>query len=91
MQAANSTVRTRLLDHMTNEGRRVTRASDPPRTGPGISMAWANSTTENGVPIDQTAGINGKVHGSTGAGRLMHVTTPMSRLRYLEANVQLWR
>lgn len=72
---ANGTVRTRLLDHMTNEGCAVChRASDPP----GLALEHFDGlgqlrTTENGVPIDVTAEINGKKFtGAQGLGRLMH-------------------
>lgn len=72
---ANGTVRTRLLDHMINEGCAVChRASDPP----GLALEHFDGlgqlrTTENGVPIDVSAEINGKKFtGAQGLGRLMH-------------------
>ncbi len=71
----NGTVRTRLIDHMTNEGCAVChRASDPP----GLTLEHFDGlgqlrTTENGVPIDVSAEINGsKFTGAQGLGRLMH-------------------
>ena len=65
----------RLLDHINNEGCAVChRASDPP----GLALEHFDGlgqlrTTENGVPIDVTAEINGKKFtGAQGLGRLMH-------------------
>lgn len=72
---ANGTVRTRLIDHMTNEGCAVChRASDPP----GLTLEHFDGlgqlrTTENGMPIDVSAELNGvKFSGATGLGRVLH-------------------
>jgi hypothetical protein len=69
------TVRTRLIDHMTNAGCAVChRASDPP----GLTLEHFDGlgqlrTTENGAPIDVSADINGvKFSGAQGLGKLMH-------------------
>lgn len=70
----NGTVRTRLIDHMTNAGCAVChRASDPP----GLTLEHFDGlgqlrTTENGAPIDVSAEINGaKFSGAQGLGRQM--------------------
>ena len=74
----HGTVRTRLLDHMTNEGCSIChRNSDPP----GLTLEHFDGlgqlrTTENGKPIDVSADINGaKLVGAQGLGQAMRTTT----------------
>ncbi|HEY7799938.1 MAG TPA: DUF1592 domain-containing protein, partial [Hyphomonadaceae bacterium] len=69
------TVRTRLIDHMTNPGCSSCHLlSDPP----GLALErfdglGQHRTTENGAPIDVSADIGGKkFSGSTGLGQYMH-------------------
>lgn len=71
---ANGTVRTRLIDHMTNEGCSIChRNSDPP----GLTLEHFDGlgqlrTTENGKPIDVSADIGGvKFVGAQGLGQAM--------------------
>jgi hypothetical protein len=71
---ANGTVRTRLIDHMTNEGCSVChRASDPA----GLTLEHFDGlgqlrTMENDMPIDVSAVINGvSLNGAQGLGRSM--------------------
>jgi hypothetical protein len=69
------TVRSRLIDHMTNPGCSSCHLlSDPP----GLALERFDGlgqyrTTENGAPIDVSAEFGGKTFsGSTGLGRYMH-------------------
>lgn len=69
------TVRTRLIDHMTNPGCSSCHLiSDPP----GLALERFDGlgqyrTTENGAPIDVSANIAGKsFSGSVGLGQFMH-------------------
>ncbi len=71
----NGTVRSRLIDHMTNEGCSVChQRSDPP----GLTLEHFDGlgqlrTTENGAPIDVSAEIDGvKFSGAQGLGKFMH-------------------
>lgn len=71
----HGTVRTRLLDHMTNPGCSAChKASDPV----GLSLEHFDSigqkrTLENGSPIDVSAEVRGvKFAGAPGLGRLLH-------------------
>jgi hypothetical protein len=71
----NGTVRTRLLDHMTNPGcAGCHRLSDPV----GLTLErfdgiGQSRTAENGVPIDVSADLGGrKFNGASGLGQLLH-------------------
>ncbi len=71
----NGTVRTRLIDHMTNEGCSVChRVSDPA----GLTLEHFDGlgqlrTTENGSAIDVSADIDGaKFAGAQGLGQMLH-------------------
>ncbi|MEP7209250.1 MAG: DUF1592 domain-containing protein [Alphaproteobacteria bacterium] len=71
----NGTVRTRLIDHMTNAGCSSCHArSDPP----GLALEHFDGlgqlrTTENGAVIDVSAEIGGaKLVGAQGLGQMMH-------------------
>ncbi|MBI1358673.1 MAG: DUF1592 domain-containing protein [Alphaproteobacteria bacterium] len=71
----NGTVRTRLIDHMTNEGCSICHQSSDP---PGLTLEHFDGlgqlrTTENGLPIDVSADIDGvKFSGAQGLGKFMH-------------------
>lgn len=73
--SSKGTVRARLLDHMQNVGCAVChRRTDPP----GLALEHFDGlgqlrTTENGTPIDVSAGINGvKFDGAQGLGQFLH-------------------
>src|SRR5262249_1672655 len=72
---SKGTVRARLLDHMQNVGCAVChRRTDPP----GLALEHFDGlgqlrTTENGTPIDVSAGVNGvKFEGAQGLGQFLH-------------------
>jgi hypothetical protein len=73
--SSKGTVRARLLDHMQNVGCAVChRRTDPP----GLALEHFDGlgqlrTTENGTPIDVSAGINGvQFDGAQGLGQYLH-------------------
>lgn len=75
------TVRTRLIDHMTNPGCSSCHLiSDPP----GLALEKFDGlgqfrTEENGAPIDVSATVNGKAFsGSTGLGTYLHDSPAVS-------------
>ena len=73
--STNGTIRGRLLDHMENTGCTVChRRSDPP----GLALEHFDGlgqlrTSENGVPIDVSADLNGvKLTGAAGLAKYLH-------------------
>jgi hypothetical protein len=73
--STNGTIRGRLLDHMENTGCTVChRRSDPP----GLALEHFDGlgqlrTSENGVPIDVSADLNGvKLIGAEGLAKYLH-------------------
>ena len=73
--STNGTIRGRLLDHMENAGCTVChRRSDPP----GLALEHFDGlgqlrTSENGVPIDVSADLNGvKLIGAEGLAKYLH-------------------
>jgi hypothetical protein len=73
--STNGTIRGRLLDHMENTGCTVChRRSDPP----GLALEHFDGlgqlrTSENGMPIDVSADLNGvKLTGAAGLAKYLH-------------------